>query len=237
MIELEKLRLTGDSIGDWYRNIVSLRQSVSLMDSLADDEDEAHVLVEFEMEHKPYQRVPPIIERDFEMAEIWGLVTEAINYPFEHPNRSRFSDGSYGVWYGAETLETSIYETAHHYRENVLAAAHAQKESVVETKRMVMLVRCGSHLLDLRSHLATTPNLVHPTDYTCCQHTGRDVAHEGHPGLLNHSARREGGQVATVFQAQALSDPRNHCYLTYKLDVAGRQVTVEREPGQTYLTL
>src|SRR5215510_9893184 len=38
--------------------------------------------------------------------------------PFTHvnPKGSRFSDGSYGVYYCAESLETAIAETVHHFQ-------------------------------------------------------------------------------------------------------------------------
>ncbi|MDF2974655.1 MAG: uncharacterized protein K0R61_5105 [Microvirga sp.] len=37
--------------------------------------------------------------------------------PFTHlnPKGSRFSDGSYGVYYAADRLSTAIAETAHHF--------------------------------------------------------------------------------------------------------------------------
>src|SRR5437868_12927386 len=106
-------RVTRDSQRDWHRNIVSLRQSVDLYADLVDDPHDVDVLMRHEMATKPAHAAPAIVMRPFEDASIYDPVAAAIEWPFKHPCRSRYSDGSYGAWYGAASIETSVRETVH----------------------------------------------------------------------------------------------------------------------------
>jgi hypothetical protein len=67
--------------------------------------------VEDEVKPPPYQSRTPVIHRPFEDAQWFN----AIGWPFKHWQASRFSDGTFGVWYGCDTVETSVYETAYHW--------------------------------------------------------------------------------------------------------------------------
>ena len=92
---------------DVARNIVSLRQSQDLFDDLTGDPAEWLLAQRVEDEVKPplYRSPTPVIDRPFEDAQWFN----AIGWPFRHWQASRFSDGSYGVWYGAESVETTLY--------------------------------------------------------------------------------------------------------------------------------
>lgn len=225
--------VSADSIGDWYRNIVSLRTAVGLFDDLVDDAADAATLVAHEMATKPIVSAVPIVQRPFDEADYYAPVCQAIAWPFAHPLASRFSDGRFGAWYGADSLQTGIHETAHHFRVNTMAseaALHAGDEIVQE--RRVYLVRCDAMLIDLRAACATEPRLTDPVDYRYCQALGSELEAASMPGVLTCSARRSAGHVAAVFRRQALSQPRDFCYLTYRLDVASGRVDVERQRGR-----
>jgi hypothetical protein len=87
---------------DVARNIVSLRQSQDLFDDLTDDPAEWLLAqtVEDEVKPPPYRSRVPIIDRPFEDAQWFN----AIMWPFKHGQASRFSDGSYGVWWQLRRL-------------------------------------------------------------------------------------------------------------------------------------
>jgi hypothetical protein len=233
-----KHQVTRDSQRDWHRNIVSLRKSMDLFADLVDDAHDIDVLVQHEMEVKNARRDPPIITRPFDDAEIYDAIVAAIEWPFTHPCRSRYSNGTFGVWYGAALLETSVRETVYHFRKNTLASAiAAQSRKPIVQERRVHLIRCNGLLVDLRSLTREDPNLLHPDDYTTCQNLGAELKHAGMPGIITLSARHEKREIVGVFTPEVLTDPRTVCYLTYTLFADSGKVIVERTPGKTEFEL
>jgi hypothetical protein len=225
-------RLTRDSQRDWHRNIVSLRQSVDVFSDLVDDPKDAEVLMRHELATKPVDRQPAIITRPFEEADVYDPMVSAIEWPFEHPCRTRFSSGAFGVWYGASSLETSVRETVHHFRSGTLASSiAAQSKRPIIQERRVHLVRCNALLVDLRGLLRKEPRLLHPDDYSACQLLGAELKNAGMPGVLTYSARHSKAEIVAVFVPNVLADPRTVCYLTYTLFADTGRVTVERTPG------
>lgn len=225
-----KLRLA-DIHDDLYRNIVSLRITENLFDDLSDNHADWNTAIELELQTKPatYISATPIIHRPFEEAA-WN---EAIGFPFRTWSRSRYSDGSFGVWYGSDTIETTIYETVYHWRNNLLADAGFTAPGI-KIERRVHLVRCDAALVDLRSLVKHHPMLVDKTDYTLTHQLGGRLHREGHPGLLTKSARCS-GNVYAILNPAILSNPRPNCYLTYTTTEKG--VEVERAPGELLLTV
>lgn len=230
--------VTEDSRRDWYRTIVSLRTSIEVFADLVSHPRDARVLVEHELATKPTRQAIPIISRPFEETPLYDAIREAIDWPFEHPCRSRYSDGTFGVWYGARALETSIHETVHHFRRNTLAsAAAARSRAPIFQDRRVHLVHCSAMLIDLRASCEREARLLDPNDYSFCQALGAQLRAASQPGVLTCSARHRGGEVTGVFERAALSNPRDVCYLTYILDPASGRVDVERTPGEVQWSL
>lgn len=227
----EKLSLA-DIHQDCARNIVSLRESQDLFDDLTDNPAEWLLAQSVEDEVKPhlYRSHTPIIDRPFEDAAWFN----AIGWPFTHWQTSRFSDGSYGVWYGADSVETTVYESAYHWYHGLLCDAGFERESVV-AERKVYMVACKAALLDFRQAALKHSELLHPTDYDFSQLVGARIHREGHPGLLIQSVRQPNGESFAVFNPAVLSNPQLSCQLTYRLD--GGKVVVEKQPGTVWLTL
>ena len=217
---------------DVARNIVSLRESQDLFDDLTEDPAEwllAHK-VEGEVKPPPYRSRTPLIDRPFEDAQWFN----AIAWPFKHWQASRFSDGTYGVWYGSDSVETTVYESVYHWYKGLLCDAGFDRQEVI-AERKVYWVACGAALLDLRAASNEYPDLLHPSDYSFCQSVGARIHREGHPGLLTPSVRRSAGENVVVFNPGVLSNPRLNGQLTYRLE--GEQVVVEKQPGVTWVTL
>lgn len=218
--------------GDLVRNIVSLRVSEDIFDDLSDDPAAFQSAINLEIETKPppFESRIPIIDRPFEES-IWN---EAIGYPFTNWMRSRYSDGSFGVWYGADSVETTIYETAHHWKTGLLADA-GFLEPGVKIERRIYNVRCDAALIDLRPAVADFPSLRDSVDYTLTQQIGARLHREGHPGLTSKSARCPDGDVYAVLNPRVLRDPRLACWLTYTITKQG--IEVERTPGTVLLLI
>lgn len=224
------LRLV-DTHADLYRNVVSLRVTENLFDDLSSDHADWQTAIELELQTKPasYTSSTPIIHRPFEEAA-WN---EAIGFPFRTWSRSRYSDGSFGVWYGADTLETTIHETVYHWRNRLLADAGFTQPGI-RIERSVHLVRCDAALIDLRNQAGAYPMIVDKADYTYTQQIGGRLHREGHPGLLTLSARCT-GEVYAIMNPAVLSNPRPNCYLSYI--TTGSGVDVERAPGELLLSV
>jgi hypothetical protein len=217
---------------DVARNIVSLRESQDLFDDLTEDPAEWLLAqkVEGEVKPPPYRSRTPLIDRPFEDAQWFN----AIAWPFKHWQASRFSDGTYGVWYGSDSVETTVYESVYHWYKGLLCDAGFDRQEVI-AERKVYWVACGAALLDLRAASNEYPDLLHPSDYSFCQSVGARIHREGHPGLLTPSVRRSAGENVVVFNPGVLSNPRLNGQLTYRLE--GEQVVVEKQPGVTWVTL
>lgn len=217
---------------DVARNIVSLLQSQDLFDDLTDDPAEWLLAqkVEDEIKPPPYRSRTPVIDRPFEDAEWFN----AIIWPFKHWQTSRFSDGTYGVWYGSDSVETTVYESFYHWYRGLLSDAGFERTTVV-AERKVYSVACNAALLDFRKSAEDHPDLLHPSDYAYCQSVGSRIHREGHPGLLTQSVRRPAGTNVAIFNADILSNPRHNCQLTYRLE--GDQIMVEKQPGVEWVRL
>lgn len=214
-----------------YRNIVSLRTSEDLFDDLggsAEAQDAANRL-EVQTKPHPYGVRDRIIQRPFDEADWFN----AIQFPFENWQASRFSDGRFGVWYGAGDLDTTIYETAYHWAQ-FLADAGWTADPSIEVERAVFTVECTRSLLDFRSATELLTDLRDPNSYAFTQSVGRQAQGEGQSGLISISARCDGDTYA-VFDPAALINPKSYCYLTYSLEDSG--VAVQRTPGRKYLTI
>ena len=219
-----------------FRNIKSVRVSQDLWDDLAVDglsADAVGALAQkLDALVKPafYGSTKPIIDRPFEEA-IWF---EAVAYPFRHLQASRFSDGSFGVWYGSSSLETTVHETAYHWFVDFLRDAQFEREDVVG-ERKVFEVGLSAALLDIRTLADQMPALVDATDYSVCQSIGAQIHREGHPGLVTRSARHVMGENLAIFNPVVLADPRLSCQLTYRLH--GKRIVVQRSGTSSWITL
>jgi hypothetical protein len=226
-------RLTlADIHRDVIRNIVSLRESQDLFDDLTQEPAEWALAQQVEAAVKPLtHRSPvPVIHRPFEDAAWFN----AIDWPFKHWQASRFSAGTYGVWYGSASLEATVHESVYHWYHGLLADAKFESLPVIG-ERKVYTVACDAALLDLRPVAHDFPGLLHKTDYSFPQAVGARIHREGHPGLVVQSVRCPSGENYAVFNPGVLSNPRLKCQLTYR--VAGSTVVVEKRPLVTWLEI
>lgn len=213
-----------------FRNIKSIRHSQDLFDDLSDNSNEWQHAIQAEINSKPlFFQEPPIIHRPFDEARL----IEAINFPF-HPENwaaSRYSNGSFGVWYGAVEFETSIHETAHHWREFLKKSGLDRYKKPIVSERKVFKVQCQGLLIDFRKKVEDFPALVDTTNYSFTQQVGHHLQAQGHPGLLSVSSRTP-GSISALFTPKILKDPKDYCYLNYSFNPATQKIKVERSPGK-----
>lgn len=219
-----------DFHADLVRNIKGIRVSQSLFDDLSADADDQAAAIAAEAA----TRIPsdtPLLTRAFD----YGA---ALAYPFVRFNghATRFSDGlDYGVWYGSTDLETTVYETVHHWR-RFIADSFAGEDREIVGERRVLQVRCDAILIDLRGKERAEKRLVDRNDYRFTQQLGSYFVQQRQNGLLVRSARSPGTNAA-LFTPRVLSRPRDLCFLTYRTNPARDLVRVERTPGRKWLEI
>ena len=128
-----------------------------------------------------------------------------MTYPFVPHNwhETRFSDGlAYGIWYGSLDLETTVYETVHHWHRFVTDSYPDEDRDIV-SERQAFRVRCDAILIDLRGKERRERRLVDRNDYGFTQRLGRYLQDQRQSGLLVTSARCT-GRNAAVFRPEVL---------------------------------
>jgi len=142
---------------------------------------------------------------------------------------SRFSDGSYGVYYAAHSLETSVRETAFH-RGRFLAAT---EEKPGEIDMRVYVGRVRQPLKDVRG--ANYKELHDPDNYTNSQAFGKRLRESGDWGLIFRSVRHERGECIAAFRPQAVSVPMQGSALAYVWD--GKRISRVYEKSEVLFEL
>lgn len=145
-----------------------------------------------------------------------GPGASVIMAAFAHlnPSGSRFSDGSYGVFYSSNDIGTAIAETKYH-RERFLRAT---SQPHMELDMRVYLVDLEGELHNLRGRKTTQPPIYHPDNYAAGQYLGRELHKSGSNGIVYDSLRRAGGECAAVFRSSILSNARQERHLCYVWD-------------------
>ena len=140
---------------------------------------------------------------------------------FTHLNArgSRFSDGTWGVYYVAAELETSIAETVYHFE--MFAGDSADPPRMEDMRVLVGDVDedfedIGVLAEPLRSRV------LDPIDYVAAQTFARRVREDGANGVAYPSVRRPGGTCVGAFRPRAVGLPRQERHLKYRWN--GRRV-------------
>lgn len=147
---------------------------------------------------------------------VYGPGTTPIMAAFTHigGEGTRFSNGSYGVYYAALDLNTAIAETVYH-RERFMSRTH---EPAIDLTMRVYGADLDAELHDVRGQMAAIPEIYHHTDYAAAQALGAQIRSEGAWGIAYDSLRHAGGQCIGVFRPKALSNCRQTKHLAYSWD-------------------
>jgi hypothetical protein len=160
-----------------------------------------------------------------------GPGTTPIMAAFTHlnPAGSRFSNGSYGVFYAALTIDTAIAETKHP-RMKFMAAT---KEPAQEVDMRVYAVDLNAELHDARLLLATKPAIYDSESYAASQGFAITLRKAGSHGIAYHSVRHVGGECAAVFKPRLLSNCRQERHLCYVWNGTYIAEVYEKRPFQS----
>ncbi len=158
-----------------------------------------------------------------------GVGSSIVMAAFTHIHKpSRFSDGSYGVYYASLAPETAIRETVYH-RENFFRA------TAEEAAEITMRVYEGKIKKPLHDITGTSfANLHHPKNYALSQTFGEQLKKAESWGVFYHSVRHEGGFCVGALRPPAISTPVPVSHLKYLWN--GEKITevLEMKPISTF---
>lgn len=134
--------------------------------------------------------------------------------PFVHvsPNRrSRFADGSFGVYYAGDRFEVALRETVHHFGR--FMAATAEPPATADFRELVG--KLDARLHDLRKDPAFAPCLD-PDDYAAGQALARRLRDAGSDGIVYPSVRHPAGEAVAAFWPDIAGAPVQGRHLCYR---------------------
>ena len=147
---------------------------------------------------------------------ISGPGTSPIMAAFTHrnPHGSRFSDGSFGIYYAAHALETAVWETAHH-RARFLRATN---EGAMEIDMRCYLSNLDAELVDIRGQRKRKRELYDPESYAGSQPYGVKLRARGAGGIVYESVRHAGGECIAIFRPRLLKPAVQGAHLCFVWD-------------------
>jgi len=149
---------------------------------------------------------------------ITGPGTSPVMAAFTHTSPdcpSRFSDGSYGLYYASKTLDTAIEETKYH-RARFLAYTN---EDAGEISMRVYTGKVIKPLQDVRGD--GYEQLHDPDDWTAGQAFGQEMKTINSWGVVYRSVRDSGGECIAALRPPAVSIPKQGAHLSYVWDGVG----------------
>ncbi len=192
MVVPKGLPVRADARCQAYRLVNSKFPPIDLFDDVADAE-------EFEILYQLQALTNPRLHNETGRLELiprseipFGIPgCSYATAPFTHvnPAGSRFSDGSYGVLYLADSMETALAEVRHHQEQYWSNVEGLNFERFVFRGLSCQFNEAG--LLDATSVPMSEP-IYDADDYTHSRQFGRLVRQGGFPGLRYHSVRNPG---------------------------------------------
>lgn len=151
---------------------------------------------------------------------IYGPGSSPVMAAFTHIGcKSRFTNGDYGVYYGASALDVAIAETRHH-RELFLATT---QEPDTEITMRQYINKVLKPVVDIRG--PDYDRLHHPSNYAAPQAFATQQRQAGANGLLYRSVRHAGGECVAMFKPKALSHVIQGCHLRYVWNGSAQRIT------------
>ncbi len=151
-----------------------------------------------------------------------GPGTTPVMAAFTHlnPEGSRFSDGTYGVYYAAHERETAVAERAHH----AAIFLARTREPACEVDMREYVARIDAELVDVRGWGRRGKlDLLDPASYRDSQAFARARRAEGAAGIVYDSVRRPGGECVAAFRPRIVRDCVQAAHLCLVWD--GRAIT------------
>jgi hypothetical protein len=204
---------------DWpqaWRIIASRYPPIRLFERLTDDPAVWDALVALEQLTNPRVRdeigdislVPPE-ERVSGPGASWVMAA----FTHVNPKGSRFSDGSYGVYYAAAALDTAIAETVFHFEDFARDSADPPR-----SEDFRVLVGAVAETFEDVTALpaAQCAAVLDPVSYMASRAYAQRIRAAGANGVAYPSVRHSGGRCVGAFRPRAVGIPRQERHLKYR---------------------
>ena len=194
-----------------YRSIATCYPSQDLFDDLV-NKDQISTLQDIENRTSEINQNMPQKNRVFQYFD-----SSSTLYVFCQPSfwGGRFSDGSFGVWYGALEEETSIQEALHWSSTFVAPDLNNTRNPITIDRRMFQVSLDHECTADFRESADLYPLLTHPKDYSLCRELGHEAIEQKIGFLLTPSARRQGGTCSPTFAPEVITEEKTIYYLRF----------------------
>lgn len=156
------------------------------------------------------------VQRVAPQDRVFGPGSGPIMAAFTHVNTlgSRFSDGSYGMFYAARDRATAVAETRHHHGRFLAATG----QRALHLPMRLYHVAIDGRLHDLRPPGTVSAAVYHPDDYGTSRRLGAALRSLGSPGVAYRSVRHARGQCVGLFRPGAASRCLHAAILLYAWD-------------------
>jgi RES domain len=130
-----------------------------------------------------------------------------------NPKGSRFSDGSFGVYYAAEALKTAILETVFHFE----AVARDSADPPRGEDFRVLVGAVTAAFEDVAAlPAARRASILDAESYAASQAYAKEIRAAGANGAAYPSVRHAGGQCIGAFRPRAVGTPHQERHLKYR---------------------
>lgn len=196
-----------------YRIVPSRFPPVGVYDRIADPADLDAVFAIEALTNPRLREEAGALKLVSKEHRISGPGSTPIMAAFTHlnPQGSRFSDGSWGVFYAAHSVATAVEETVYH-REQFLAAT---AEPACDTQMRCYCTSVDSKLHDIRGGW---PPAHDPDSYVASVALARDVRAADSNGIVYDSARHRGGECLAAFHPDVVARCMQAQHLIYRWD-------------------
>jgi hypothetical protein len=204
-----------------YRIVASRLPTIHLFERVAPAEDWSALYELESMTNPRIRNEKGELELVAPEDRVGGPNASIVMAPFTHLSRegTRFTDGTFGAFYAAESLETSIAETRYHSE----IFLRATKEAPMEQEKRCYIADVSCELHDIRARRRELPDIYDPDGYSASQKLGRELRTAGSNGIAFESVRRAGGQCVAIFRPRLVQNVRQGIHLRYAWD--GRSIT------------
>ncbi len=206
--------ITAETWTPCYRIVPSRYPPISLFERVADPADlEAVFSVEGLTNDRLRQEVGDLNLVPPEERQT-GHGTTPIMAAFTHlpPYQTRFSDGSYGVYYASRSEATAIKETVYH-RERFMRHG---RQGPMDLEMRAYLSDVAGEFHDIRGARFAASPWYHPEDYSASLILGRSLREKKSWGILYNSVRHDGGECIGVFRTPVLKPCRQGKHYIYR---------------------
>ena len=171
---------------------------IAALNELVDDPMELDVLVGIEGETNPLAReAAGVLTSIPSQRRYAGPLAGLVMLPFVVPRPSRFSEGTFGVLYAADEIETALREAAHHQAQRFAATSAPSGTSI---PMYAFALDIDTKAVDARHGVAGIDEGIYDREsYTKSARFGRELREAGHDALLFSSVRHLGATCVGAF--------------------------------------